>query len=405
MKTFRFLYYVAAIGLLCFSCSNSPVSQWSQWRGPNRDGVSPEKNLLKTWPAEGPKLAWSADSLGDGFSSASIYNRMVYVTGKRDSVEILTALDLNGNLKWQKVIGRASEEKDWPQSRCTPTIYENKVYTITVRGDMACLDSKSGETVWEMPAFERFEGLPQDGTAESPLVFDDKVIVTPGGSKTTMVALDRLTGKTVWESESLNDSVNFTSPILVQTKNTKAIFTSTLHYDIFVDGNTGKIIWKGDHLSGMVPLVFNNQVYFSGEYQKTGTLCSWDENLSERTTVWNDTILGNVLGGGVLFNDRLAISGNNRGIFCLDLKTGETLSKYDSINYCNLLVADGRLYAYEDKVGKVCLFALAGDNLDLVSSFRMSLGTGPRIAHLSISDGVLYIRRGNVLAAYDIKQQ
>jgi len=87
-----------------------------------RDGVSKEVNLLKVWPAEGPKLVWSVDTVGDGFSSTAIQDQMVYTTGKRDSVEILTALDLKGNVIWQKVFGLASQEKEWPQSRCTPTV-------------------------------------------------------------------------------------------------------------------------------------------------------------------------------------------------------------------------------------------------------------------------------------------
>jgi hypothetical protein len=72
------------------------------------------------------------DTVGDGFSTTAIQNNMVYTTGKRDSVEILTALDLQGNLKWQKIYGRASKEKDWPQARCTPTVYKNKVYAVSV---------------------------------------------------------------------------------------------------------------------------------------------------------------------------------------------------------------------------------------------------------------------------------
>ena len=83
---------------------------------------------------------------------------MVYTTGKRDSVEILTALDLQGNLKWQKIYGRASKEKDWPQARCTPTVYKNKVYAVSVFGDIACFDGKNGNIDWKMAAHEKFEG-------------------------------------------------------------------------------------------------------------------------------------------------------------------------------------------------------------------------------------------------------
>jgi outer membrane protein assembly factor BamB len=373
-----------------------------------RDGISHEENLLKIWPLEGPKLAWSVNMLGDGFSSTAIQDQMVFTIGKQDSVEILTAIDSNGNVKWQKPFGRASKEKDWPQSRSTPTVYKNKVYVISVYGDIACFDCQSGNIDWKMDAFEKFEGKGHDnppfGIAESPLIIDDKIFITPCGNTTTMVALNRLTGETIWESESIQDTTSFTSPVLIPVNNNKAIFTSSKNYDLIVDPNTGKIIWKDKHISGMIPLVVENQIYYTGAYQQGGTLCSWDEDWTQRTVIWKDTISANQIGGAVLFEDKILVPGNSKGIFCLDSKTGKTWSKFDRINYSTLLVADNMLYCYEDKTGKLALLKMNGNNLELVSSFKIILGNGPRIAHLAISDGLLFVRRGEVLMAYDIKQ-
>jgi outer membrane protein assembly factor BamB len=374
-----------------------------------RDGVSKEVNLLKVWPAEGPKLVWSVDTVGDGFSSTAIQDQMVYTTGKRDSVEILTALDLKGNIKWQKVFGRASQEKEWPQSRCTPAVYKNKVYAITVYGDIACFDSKSGKIDWKMAAFEKFDGkgynLQAGGIAESPLVVDDKLIITPCGHTTTMVALNRFTGKTIWESESIHDTTAFTSPVLFSVKNKKSIFTSTKKNDLIVDYNTGKIIWKDKNISGFIPVVNNNLIYFTGVYKKGGTLCSWNDELNKRTVLWKDTVSANQIGGAVLLKDKIIVSGNSRGLLCLDLKTGKILSHYDRISYSNLIVADNMVYCYEDKSGKVFLFKLDGNNIQLVSSFKVTSGTGPRVAHMAIANGLLFIRHGKVLMAYDVKQR
>jgi hypothetical protein len=372
-----------------------------------RDGISKEVNLLKIWPAEGPRLVWSSDVVGDGFSSTAILDKTVYTTGKRDSVEILTALDLNGNLKWQKAFGRASREKDWPQSRSTPTVYKNKVYAITVFGDIACFDCKSGKIDWKIPAFEEFggKGFDSPGIAESPLVIDDKLIITPCGDNTTMVALDRLTGKTIWKSESIHDSTGFTSPVLFPRNNKKTIFTSTQKNDLIVDYNTGKIIWKDKTISGSVPVVNNNQIYYTGAYKQGGTLCMWNDGLNKRSVVWHDTVSANMIGGAVLYKDRIFVSGNNRGIACIDFKTGKVLSYYDRISYCTLMIADDMLYCYEDKSGKVFLFRINGNKIELVSSFKVSSGNGPRIAHMAISDGMLFVRHGNVLMAYDLRQR
>ena len=409
MKTLSFNCIQIVISLSFILSCTSASAQWPQWRGPMRDGVSREVNLLKVWPAEGPKLVWSVDTVGDGFSSTAIQDQMVYTTGKRDSVEILTALDLKGNVKWQKVFGRASQEKEWPQSRCTPTVYKNKVYAITVYGDIACFDSKSGKIDWKMAAFEKFDGkgynLQAGGIAESPLVIDDKLIITPCGHTTTMVALNRFTGKTIWESESVYDTTAFTSPVLFPVKNKKTIFTSTKKNDIIVDYNTGNIIWKDKNISGFIPVVNNNQIYFTGVYKKGGTLCNWNDELNKRTVLWEDTVSANQIGGAVLLKDKIIVSGNSRGLLSLDLKTGKILSHYDRISYCNLIVAEDMVYCYEDKSGKVFLFKLDGNNIQLVSSFKVTSGTGPRVAHMAIANGLLFIRHGKVLMAYDLKQR
>jgi outer membrane protein assembly factor BamB len=409
MRTKWFIGPRLFICIIFFLFAIKIFSQWPQWRGPDRNGISKETNLLKSWPPEGPQLVWSLDTVGDGFSSTAIQDNMVYTTGKRDSVEVLTAIDLRGNIKWQKVFGRASKEKDWPQSRCTPAVYKNKVYAITVFGDIACFDSKSGNIDWKMPAFEKFEGkgynLSTYGVSESPLIVDDKLIITPCGYNTTMVALDRLTGRTVWKSESLKDTNYYCSPVIIQGNHKKVIFTSTNHHDILVESSNGKIIWKDKKISGMIPLVNKDQIYFTGENKKGGTMCSWNELLNERTVLWQDTVSANQLGGAVLFGTKIIVPGNLRGLVCLDPKTGKMLSHYDRISYSTLLVADNLLYCYEDKSGKIFLFKLDGDNLVLISSFKITAGAGPRIAHMAISNGLLFVRHGKVLMAYDVKQR
>ena len=397
------------LSLLAFLSVTDMFAQWSQWRGPLRDGICKEVNLLKVWPAEGPRLAWSVDTVGDGFSSTAIQNGMAFTTGKRDSVEIITALDLNGNVKWQKVFGRAFLEDEWPQSRSTPTIYENKVYAVSVLGDIACFDSEGGNLEWKIQAFEEFKSagynIPAHGIAESPLVVEDKLIFTPSGQSTSMVALNRLTGETIWKTVSLADTTGYTSPVLFTVNNKTAIFTSMKINDIIVDYNTGDILWKDKHISGLIPVVHNNQIYYTGEYKKGGTLCSWNDELNKRYLIWQDTVSANSIGGAVLYRDKLFVPGNSKGIMCIDYKTGEVLFHYKDINYCTLLIADDMLYAYEDRNGKVSLFKMNEDSLELVSSFKITSGNGPRIAHMAISNGLLFIRHGNVLMAYDLKQQ
>ena len=399
---------IIPVFLICFILTINCYSQWPQWRGPNRDGISTETGLLKNWPVDGPKLLWSVDSVGDGFSSTSVNEKIAYIIGKRDSVEIVTAINLNGQVLWQTAFGRAKKDNSWPQSRCTPTIYENKIYAVTVYGDVACLNAKTGEINWSIPLFESIGSigynLPDKGVSESPLIIDDKVILTPCGLQTTAIALNRFSGEKIWQTESLRDSTWFTSPLLIRTGKATAVFCSSNHNEVLVDPDSGKLIWKGERTSGMVPVADKNQIYFTGEFKKGGSLCQWNEDLNERSVVWTDTISANAMGGAVKFKNKLYVSGNSKGIFCLDSETGKVLSYFEAVNYCNLMVADNMLYSYEDRGGKISLFDISGDEIKLVSSFKINQGKGPRIAHLSIADGLMLVRRGKVLMAFDVRQ-
>jgi outer membrane protein assembly factor BamB len=398
MKTQKSFLLFAGIILITVNS----FSQWPQWRGPGRDGICTESGLLSKWPTDGPALAWSVTIVGEGFSSTVIQDQMVFTQGKVDSLEMLTALDLKGNVLWQKPIGRALTKGEWQHSRSTPTFFRGKIYALTAMGDIACFDARSSKTEWQMRAFEKFGGTFQQ-TAESPLVTDDKVIITPCGFQTTIVALDRFTGKTLWRSECLRDSNYFGSPFLIKGKNKNYIFQSSMMYDFITDPATGKIIWKDKRASGnMVPQLINNQIYSPGA-DKGGSLCKWNEELSQRTIVWSDTVKALVISGAAIINDKVVVSCLPRGICSIDMKTGKPLARLTRLRTCNFLVAGNQLYCYEDGTARVYLFNITDKGFEMVSSFKTASGTGPSIAHMSIANGLLFIRHGTSLMAYNIK--
>lgn len=299
--------------------------------------------------------------------------------------------------------GKGVMQGEWQQSRCTPTYCKNKIYALTAIGDIACFDARTGRVEWKMRAFEKFEG-DYKTSAESPLIIDDKVILTPCGYQTTMIALNRLNGKTIWKSETLRDSNNFGSPVILRSKDRNYIFQSSRQYDFITDPNTGKIIWKDNRVSGnMVPQVVNNMIYFPGEDKKGGSLCNWNEALTSRTIQWSDTIRALIISGSALLSDKIVVSGLPRGIRLIDISTGKLVSVYNRIRTCNFLVAGNQLYCYEDGTAKVYLFNITAKGFELVSSFKTASGSGPSIAHMSISDGLLFVRHGTSLMAYDIR--
>jgi hypothetical protein len=103
-----------------------------QWRGPDHDGCYPEENLLKSWAEEGPDILWDIEGVGDGFSSVTVHKGIAYVSGKKDSIEFLTAIDGKGNELWQLPYGLACRQS-FPETRGTPTIEGNRIYVISDR--------------------------------------------------------------------------------------------------------------------------------------------------------------------------------------------------------------------------------------------------------------------------------
>jgi outer membrane protein assembly factor BamB len=395
----KFILFVT--GILTVSLVQA---QWNQWRGPLRDGSSTETHLLKKWPDEGPKLAWVSDTVGEGFSSAICDNKVIYTTGKRDSIEYITAIDLKGKMIWQKEIGKALK-KDWPESRSTPTLYKNHLYAVTAFGDVSCIDSRNGSMVWKINIKEKFDGVSSfNGFGESLLVFDDKVILSPCGKKTTLAALNCKNGETLWSSESVGDTNIYVSPVLVQGKGKKLILTSTQEYILALDAGDGKIVWKEKASTTAVPLPGINQVYFSG--YRGGRMVKINEDLNKFDIQWTDTLKSCFMGGTVRIGNNIfgTLDRPGKGMFCIDWETGKLLAFYKDINSACLLAADGMIYSLEDRNGRVCLFKPSQNSIDLVSSFKFKYGKGPNIAHMSIANGLLFIRHGKYLMAYDIKE-
>jgi len=216
----------------------------SQWRGKNRNGIYNEENLLEKWPENGPKLLWSVKGIGEGYSSASVTADAIYLTGLIDTTEYVTALDLEGNRLWQTAFG-PGWNGSFPASRSTPTVVNGNIYVVSGKGHLACLNSKTGDIIWKLDAYHKFEGeWDLWGVAESPLYHDGKIFYTPCGERTTMVALDAISGETVWESASLPDSSAYVSPVLIHHGNRELIVSVTANYIFAVNPVNGDIIWK-----------------------------------------------------------------------------------------------------------------------------------------------------------------
>ncbi len=378
-----------------------------QWRGPNRDGIYPNESLLKTWPKEGPKLLWSVEGLGEGYSSPAVTADRVYLTGMTGGKGFLFAFDRNGKPVWKVSYG-----SEWngsrPGARTTPTVVGDKIYLMSAKGQAVCF-STDGKKIWSVDLMAQFGARNlQWGITESLLVDGDRVFCTPGGPSVTIVALDRHSGKTIWKIKADGKTSGYCSPCLVQHGKRRLLLTMTGESVVGVDADTGEYLWRNSHVTDYVvnantPLYHNGFIYTVSGYGTGGQMFELSEDGTSVKRVWSQKKLDSQMGAVVLVDGYIYGSGHNgRGWHCLDWKTGKVQYTARKIgNKGAIIFSDGMMYCYSEN-GDVGLVKPNSQKFEVVSSFRIKKGSGEHWAHPVIKDGRLYIRHGDALMVYHI---
>jgi outer membrane protein assembly factor BamB len=310
--------------------------------------------------------------------------------------------------------------KSYPESRATPTVEGNRVYTCSGYGDLACFDALTGKTIWTYKGSELNNGTYGNwGIAESLLIDGEKIFYTPGGPKTTTIALNKTTGAVIWKSASIGDKPGYVSPVLVTFAGKKTLLNVSLRSAFAVDASNGEILWKvplgprgdgsqNDQIKCTTPLYKDGMVYVTGGYDAGGMMIKIGADGKSATTVWTDQVLDDHHGGVVLINGYIYgsnwLNNSNGNWCCIDWKTGKKMWETPWNNKGSIIAAEGLLYIYDEKFGNVALVRPNPEKLDIISTFKVTLGkTGPFWAHPVINKGILYIRHTNALMAYDIK--
>jgi len=414
---------ITVFALFIFSiCLNCFAQETNGWRGINRDGHYASTGLLKAWPAEGPEQLWSVTDLGKGHSSPVISGNRIFVTGMDDEEknETLTAYTIDGQKIYQVKYGRAWD-KSYPDTRTTPTVADDKVYVISGKGDITCLNAADGKIIWSVNGEDKF--VPKTnvwGISESPLVFGNKVIFTPGGEQTTMVALDAETGETIWKTSSLNDPCSHVSPLLITHNGIQQIIGFSENYAYGVSPVDGEMMWnfkdwdfiakRGmDGICINTPLFRDGKLFVSNAYEMRSHMLELNENATGVKLLWRNDDMSVHTGGMVLLNDVIYgsnwFNNNNGDWVTVDWNTGRTRYKttWEGRSKGSIITADGLIICYEERRGTVALLKPDPDKFEIISEFRVNKGNGAHWAHPVIDNGILYIRHGNALLAYKIK--
>ena len=244
-------------GALSIAVLSVPVlfaADWTAFRGPDGNGKSPDTKLLKQWDPDGPKLLWTADNIGYGWSSAAIADDRIYITGNTErngqKLHIVFCLDKNGKPIWEKDNGPANaNERKYPGTRGTPSIDGGFVYDVSAYGRIACFDAKTGEKIWSRNIAKDYEApAAMWDIGNAPLVVGDHVIYPLGGPKHIAVAVDKQTGNTVWESPPVAQppgaAVGYTTPYTFDFEGIRVVVVMSVVTVEGLDAKTGKNLFS-----------------------------------------------------------------------------------------------------------------------------------------------------------------
>lgn len=424
MKSYALCLALILLNATAFKGSSARFD-WPQWQGPERNAISKERGLLKEWTKDGPPLAWKIRGLGGGDSAPSIAEGKIFGMSNRGKDEVVWALsEAEGKTLWVTRLGPAFSQSQ-PQGKegpgCTPTVDGERLYVIGLGGDLACLQVRDGKILWQRSLQRDFGGeVPVWSFRESPLVDGNKVICTPGGEDATLVALDKLTGNTIWKSPVPGSpGAAYSSAIAIDFEGQRQYVQFTADALVGVAASNGKFLWRYDRAasnSGIncsTPVYHDGHVFAASAYGNGGGLVKLSKEANGTIAareVYFTNRMQNHHGGMIVVDGCLygANGGNSGGyLVCLDFMTGNVLwderRSERRAPKGSVAFADGRLY-YRTEEGTMLLIEPNAQQYIERGRFEQpERSRNPAWAHPVIANGRLYLRDHDLLLCYEIK--
>lgn len=418
-----FLYCAAANGF----------DDWPHWRGPQHNDQSSETGLLKEWPKGGPPQVWNNKNAGLGYAGLAIVNDQLFTMGMEDNREFVICLNANdGTEIWRTSLeslpaggprdgGYLRQWGDGP--RGTPTVDGDHVYVLGAGGHLACLKKSDGDKVWSAEMTDFGGKVPTWGYSESLLIDGLKVVCTPGGSIGTLLALDKKTGKKIWQSkpitrilesdgsETAAATKNYSSILPVEWNNQRQYVQLTEHAVVSVHPETGDIIWRSKWPGRTAiipsPIFDDGEIYVTSGYDVGSKLIRIDDN-NKVEEVWYTKDMQNHHGGVIKVGDYYYGSSKSSYV-CQNEKDGKKVWTDRNIKKGSIGYADGMFYHVQENDGKVILMEADEQSHFIKGSFTIGpqtkrrAGKGKIWTHPIIANGKLYLRDQEMIYCYDIK--
>jgi len=385
----------------CF-CHASRADDWPQWLGPHRNSISTETGWLKRWPKSGLRQIWR-EKLGLGFSDVSVKDGRLFTMGHEDGQDTVFCLNPESGeeiWKYSYPCGLHEDNRGVPGTASTPTVHEDSVYTLSRDGDLFCFEAATGQVRWQVnPHRDLSTKMSMFGFIGSPVVAGNLVVVDVGAA----VAVDKSTGKTVWNTEDFGGTYASPQAFSIGDRNLVSVFNATGL--ILLDAQTGEEFcrksWPTPQFdtNTATPVIAGNRIFISSGYDRGYALLEVTGS-EEPKILWQDEAARTFSNTWVLWQ------GNFYGfideeLVCCDFETGAIRWRKKWVGRGCTLVADGMLLVLSEK-GELVLAEASPEGYTEVSR---SQNIGGRCWTLPVlANGRLYLRNSDgLLVCLDLK--
>lgn len=384
--------------------------------GSSTSDESPDA-LDSAWASEetdaGPPRRWLFRDCGLGYSGPVVAGGKLYIMGSRDGVERLLAVDaVTGDELWATDLGEEYENGWGNGPRGTPVIDGPRVYALAARGNLVCLNLADGAELWRASLTQLGGEVPAWGYSETPLVDGDLVLVTPGGERGAVAALDKLTGEVVWRSTDVTDGAHYSSIVTAEPHGKQQYVQLMPNQLVGLATDTGELLWQVDWPGKVAviptPIVRDNQVYVTSGYGVGCMLVELSEEM-EATKVYENKVMKNHHGGVAPFGDHLYGHSDGVGWVCQEFATGERVWRERSaLGKGAVTLAGGLLYCLSEDEGELVVVEPSPEGWQEQSRFTLDPQTelrkpkGKIWTHPVIADGRLYLRDQELLFCFDV---
>ena len=403
------------------SSKESHHGYWPQWRGPNRDNISTESDLLKSWPENGPPLSWRVRGLGLGISTVSVSGGRVFTLSEFGTTEFIRALDEeSGNPLWTQELGAIVPQNPsmrWLTQR-PPTVDGDQVYAMSLMGELVCLRCSDGRLLWRRSYPTEFGGKSGlFGFSDCPLIYQDKLLCTPGGPEASIVALDKLSGKTIWTCAIPNAGGTAYSNGVIAILAGKLQLVAFLEKSLVgVDLEDGKLLWRSGRVTPLfshphTPLISGNLItcIYGTSAKSEHSICQIEieqrDGLFFAREIYCDTPKLNFsrhTDDTIQLADQIYETDN--GIFnCFDLKSKSPLWRNRLTSRATITFAGGQFY-FHGSDGEISLVEAGLKEPVVKSKFMLpDHQTSNSATTPVVAGGHLFIREDDLLFRYDIR--